>query len=116
MHLTGVRSLEDADELAGAEVWVEDAGSDEEVLEEWMDGEEGSDGDVLAALEGWTVLSETGARVGTVTGGEPIPGNLCIYVATSSGTEALLPLHADLIVRLDPDSETLVLRIPEGLV
>ena len=116
VHLTGVTSLADADELAGREVWAEDAEPDEEALEQWLAGEDESDEDVLAALEGWTVLSETGARVGTVSGGEPIPGNLCIYVATPAGDNVLLPLHEDLVVRLDPAATTLVLRIPEGLV
>ena len=48
-HLTGVRSLADADELAGRDVFIE--ASDEEDEE-----------DIL----GWTVLDDTGAVVGTV--------------------------------------------------
>ena len=99
-RLTGVRSLEDSEELVGRTVWAEVE------LEE----------DDPAALEGWTVLSETGALVGTVSGFEDIPGNICLYVQTPSGEEVLLPFHEDLLLSADPDTTTLVLRIPEGLL
>ena len=99
-RLTGVRSLEDAEELVGRDVCAE--------IE--------FDEDDPAALEGWTVLSETGATVGTVSGYEDIPGNLCLYVQTPSGSEVLLPFHEDLLISADSSSSTLILRIPEGLL
>ena len=100
-RLTGLRSLEDSEELVGREVWSDSLAEDE---------------DDPAALEGWTVLSETGATVGVVTGYEDIPGNLCLYVRTSGGSEVLLPFHEDLLISADPTTETLILRIPEGLL
>lgn len=100
-RLTGLRTLADSEELVGRELWAD---WDDEV-----------DGDDPAALEGWTVLSETGATVGTVTGYEDIPGNLCLYVDTPGG-EVLLPFHEDLLISADPDTATLILRIPEGLL
>ena len=99
-RLTGLRSLEDAEEIVGREVYAE--------IE--------SDDDDPAALEGWTVLSETGALAGTVTGYEDIPGNLCLYIQTPAGEEVLLPFHEDLVISADPDTTTLILRIPEGLL
>ena len=99
-RLTGLRSLEDAEEIVGREVLAE--------IE--------MDEDDPAALEGWTVLTETGVLAGTVTGFEDIPGNLCLYVRTPAGTEALLPLHDDLVISADPSTQTLILRIPDGLL
>ncbi len=99
-RLTGLRSLEDAEELVGREVYAE--------IE--------FDEDDPAALEGWTVLSETGATVGTVSGYEDIPGNLCLYVQTPAGSEVLLPFHEDLLLSADSSTSTLILRIPEGLL
>ena len=59
---------------------------------------------------GWTLLNR-GERVGVVTGTEPIPGNLCIYVG-----ETLVPLHPDLIRSADPDKQILDLDLPDGLL
>lgn len=94
VHLCDVASLEDAEELVGRDIFVE--GQDEEQDEE----------DLL----GWTVLDK-GRKVGEVSGIEPIPGNLCIYVG-----DALLPLHEDFIISCDPQTRTLNLDLPEGLI
>ncbi len=114
VHLTGVRSLTDADELAGRDVYVE---APEEEDEE----------DII----GWTVLDATGATVGTVRDYEDIPGNLCIWVerdstdkpwnddkkdAQEKAHEVLLPLHDDLILEVNPDTRTIMLEIADGLL
>ena len=114
VHLTGVRSLADADELAGRDVYVE--------APEEEDGED---------IIGWTVLDATGATVGTVRDYEDIPGNLCIWVerdstdkpwndekkdAQEKAHEVLLPLHDDLILEVNPDTRTIMLEIPDGLL
>jgi 16S rRNA processing protein RimM len=98
VHLTGVHNLKDADELAGAAIYAD-------YFEEEADED----------LTGWTVLDAQGATVGTVTGYEDIPGNLCIYVQTPGG-EVLLPLHDDLILSVDPESHKISLEIPAGLL
>ncbi len=94
VHLCDVTSLEDAEELAGRDIFVEGQ------------GEEQDEEDLL----GWTVLDK-GRKVGEVSGIEPIPGNLCIYVG-----DALLPLHEDFIISCDPQTRTLNLDLPEGLI
>ena len=114
VHLTGVRSLADADELAGRDVYVE--------APEEEDGED---------IIGWTVLDATGTTVGTVRDYEDIPGNLCIWVerdstdkpwndekkdAQEKAHEVLLPLHDDLILEVNPDTRTIMLEIPDGLL
>ena len=98
VHLTGVHSLKDADELAGAEVFAD-----------YFEEEAEED------LTGWTVRNQDGVTVGTVSGYEDIPGNLCIYVKTPGG-EVLLPLHQELVISTDPSAKVLTLVIPEGLL
>ena len=116
VRMTGVRSLRDADEMAGRAIYL-----DEE--------DEADEADII----GWTVLGgKTGCIVGTVKDYEDIPGNLCIWVEkchlersreisprASLGlddSEVLLPLHDDLILDLNEDTKTITLDIPEGLL
>ncbi len=94
VHLCDVTSLEDAEELVGRDIFIEGQ------------GEEQDEEDLL----GWTVLDK-GRKVGEVSGIEPIPGNLCIYVG-----DALLPLHEDFIISCDPQTRTIDLDLPEGLI
>lgn len=93
IHLNDVTTLEDAEEIVGREIFI-DAEFEEEQEE---------------AFVGWTVLNR-GEEYGVVTGVEPIPGNLCIYVG-----DTLIPLHEDLIISADPEERVLDLEIPEGL-
>ena len=106
VHLTGVRNLADADELAGRDVYLN-----------VDDDEEGED------IIGWTVLDASGTVVGKVRDYEDIPGNLCIWVERDTrsesgitGKEVLLPLHDDLILEVNPETETIMLEIPDGLL
>ena len=99
VRLTGVHSLTDADELAGAVLYAED--------DLYEDEEED--------LTGWTVLDADGTKVGTVSAHEDIPGNPCIWVETGHG-ESLLPLREDLVLDVDETEKTLRMEIPEGLL
>lgn len=97
-RLTDVHDLRDAEELVGLELLTE---GDEEEEEE-------------ADFTGWTVY-DGDRRIGTVNDMAPIPGNLCLYVQTVHGEE-MIPLHEDLVCEVDPDTRTLVLELPEGLL
>jgi len=103
MKLTGVKSLADAEELVGKEVFA-----DADTLD--IEEEEG-----LGDITGWTLVQDGGTAVGTVSDYEDIPGNPCIYVDTEDGTK-MIPLHEDLIVDADPQGRRLVMRIPDGLL
>lgn len=100
VRLTGVRSLEDAEELAGRPVYADDGVYEEE--EESFDG--------------WELQDQDGRTVGRIAGCEDIPGNLCLAVETPSGNEVLVPFHEDLLIEADADSRILRLTIPEGLL
>jgi len=97
--LTGVHSLKDADELAGASVYAD-----------YFEEEEEGD------LTGWTVKTLEGETIGTISDYEDIPGNTCLWVKRPSGEEVLLPFHEDLVQALDEDAQTITLTIPEGLL
>ena len=99
VRLTGVHSLTDADELAGAVLYAED--------DLYEDEEED--------LTGWTVLDADGTKAGTVTAHEDIPGNPCIWVETGHG-ESLLPLREELVLDVDETEKALRMEIPEGLL
>ena len=94
IHLNDIVNLEDAEEVVGRPIFIEGEWEEEDEMD----------------FTGWTLLNR-GQRVGTVTGMEPIPGNLCLYVG-----ETLVPLHPDLILSADPAARILDLDLPEGLL
>ena len=97
VRLTGVRSLKDADELAGQAVYAD-----------YFEEEAEED------LTGWTVQNPEGETIGTITDYEDIPGNTCLWVKRPDGTEVLLPFHEDLVQGLQDG--ILTLTIPDGLL
>ena len=104
VRLTGIESLEDAEEISGKEVYGRC--SDYEI-----EGE-----DDPSALVGWTVLDADGKTAGTISGYEDIPGNLCLYIKTPSGKEAMVPFREELIIAYNEASENITLDIPDGLL
>ena len=94
------RNLQDAEELVGREIFI-DAEEEDDDFEDFT---------------GWTIM-DGGRLVGTATGLEDSPGNPCLCVAPASGSgEVLIPLHEDFIVSADPETRTLTMSLPEGLV
>ncbi|MCR4824726.1 MAG: hypothetical protein K5849_05140 [Bacteroidales bacterium] len=94
IHLNDIVNLQDAEEVVGRALFIEGEWEEEEELD----------------FTGWTLL-DRGQKVGVVTGMEPIPGNLCLYVG-----ETLVPLHEDLILSADESLRTLDLDLPDGLL
>lgn len=100
VHLTDVDNLQDAEELVGREIFI-DAEEEDDDFEDFT---------------GWTIM-DGGRLVGTATGLEDIPGNPCLCVAPASGSgEVLIPLHEDFIISADPETRTLTMSLPEGLI
>jgi len=104
VRLTGVKNLTDADELALRPVFADYFEDDDED----------------SFFEGWTLIDQDGRTVGTISGREDIPGNLCLSVeiadGDSAGEEVLVPLHEDLIIGADKSTRTLQLTVPDGLL
>ena len=113
VHLTGIRSQEDVDEIAGKAVYIEDDNAPELTLEE----------DGFAALVGWLVLTPEGdlstslevTEIGEITDFIDIPNNPCIEVETENGA-VMLPLHQDLILSVNTENQEIIMLIPEGLI
>lgn len=105
VRLADINSSEDAEELAGQDVYAR-ADDYEDILED--------EGD-FSALAGWTLCGEDGNTVGTITDYEDIPGNPCLYVDTENG-QVMIPLHEELILSADDENQVLTMSIPDGLV
>ncbi len=103
VHFYGVDSLEDAEEIAGKDVFAD--------ASEYEDEEE----DDLSAIEGWTLLHEDGREAGIISGFEDIPGNPCLYVETPDG-QAMIPFHEDLVLSVDSENRRISMTIPDGLL
>ena len=99
MHLNDVHSLEDAEEIVGRTIYADvELEEDEEI--DFTD---------------WSIV-DRGRRIGSCTGLEDIPGNPCLEVCLEpDGSSVLIPLHEDFIVKIDEDSRTLSLDLPDGL-
>lgn len=102
---TGVRSLDESEELCGRAVMARE--KDYPFLAE--------EENLIDIIMGWTVQDEHGAVAGPVTGVEDIPGNPCIEITSASGP-ALVPLSEDLILSVDETKRILRMRIPDGLL
>ena len=133
VHLTGISSMEDVEEITGKIVYVAKDSLPELTLEE----------NGYAALVGWTVLTPTGdfstslemtreelemtedevemseepelVEVGEITDFVDIPNNPCIEVETENGA-VMIPLHEDFILSVDPEYREIIMQIPEGLI
>ena len=106
-RLTGVKNLEDAEELVGKDIFAKPDGINEYESED--------DGLTVENLIGWTLLDSDNEEVGEITDYEDIPGNTCLYVETKDG-QVMIPLHEDLILSVDEDSRLISLTVPEGLI
>ena len=126
VHLTDISTWEDAEEIVGKTVRVQDAGKNGR----------GNDEEDLSCLVGWTLYraatpsgenasssgeplsGDDGGRteeVGEITDFIDIPGNPCLEVSTKNEA-VLIPLHEDLIISLDPKAGRLVMELPDGLI
>lgn len=126
VRLTDICSMEDAEEITGKAIYIEESNLPELSLEE----------DGYAALIGWTLLMPeipdqvgedmeedtslpalTGNlyEVGEITDFIDIPNNPCIEVETESGA-VMIPLHEDLILSVDPEYQEIIMQIPAGLL
>ena len=105
VHLTDMATLDDAEEIVGRAVFA-DADS--------IAGYDEDDGEGLEGFVGM-IIYDRDTRIGEVTDYEDIPGNPCLYVETADGT-AMIPLHEDFILSVDPEAGEIVMDLPAGLI
>ena len=127
VHITGVNSLKDAEEMVGRDILFDGSfeDSDESLPEDFIGWtvkdaggaafDSGSAGGAGAADGSGSVGSAALRLVGVVEDYEPIPGNFCLYVRTPAGEQVMIPLHEDFVVSVAPSSRELILDLPSGL-
>ena len=121
VRLTDIESMDDAEEIVGKGIFIDEAALPEMTFEE----------DGYAVLIGWTLLTPVGdfpdsleaaeeeepelMEVGEIIEFYDIPKNPCIEVDTENGA-VMIPLHEDFILSVDPDNQEIIMLIPEGLI
>jgi 16S rRNA processing protein RimM len=105
LALEGVASMNDAEALAGAELWMASA-----ELAPLPDGTF-----YRHDLVGCQVVDLHGSVVGTVTAVEGTLERSHLIVEGSRG-DIMIPLAAEICVRVDPQARVIVVNPPEGLL
>lgn len=103
LKFEGYESFEKASEFAGCTVFLTSGQSEKSTS--------GHTGD----LAGYTVFEPDNARVGTVKETIRNPGQWLLSILTSEGKEILIPMHQDLIIKVDNKKKTIVMDLPDGL-
>lgn len=76
---------------------------------------EAEESDDLASLNGFMLTDSNSGFSGTITSVLQNPGQL-LAVVNAPGGEIFVPLHPDLIVRIDRKRKSIEMSLPEGLV
>lgn len=71
--------------------------------------------DDYSELKGYKVQNEDGHIAGEIEEVIKYPGQLLIKIITPLKKEILIPLHEDLIMKIDSREEVILMKIPEGL-
>lgn len=99
----GYESIDKIEEFTGARVYL--TSSDEtSALEEQSYN-----------LEGFRVEFPDSESLGTIDSIIEHPGQNLLRIISLDGREILVPLHADLIISIDPDQKLVIVSLPEGL-
>jgi len=104
LKLDGFESLEGLNEFTGCRVFL-DAGEGEQNPVKNISG-----------IAGFKVLTKDRITAGTIREIIENPGQWLMSVETESGRELLIPLHEDLIIKVDKKKKTILMDLPEGLM
>jgi 16S rRNA processing protein RimM len=107
VKLSGINSDELVNEISGEIIFIEHK------------GKKGKESSFSATdINGYTVLTDNGDVIGTVAQYYDYPGNPCFGITRpdKERAELLLPVHEDIIKKIDPRKKVLVAQIPEGLL
>lgn len=65
---------------------------------------------------GFRVITPEGEAVGTILEINDQTENILLTIESSGGTQRLIPIHEELVETIDPESKTIQLHIPQGLL
>lgn len=74
------------------------------------------DGFYAEDLVGFSALDEDGAFIGKIAGVDSTTANVLFVIDRPDGSEALVPVADEFIDGIDPESATITLRLPDGLL
>lgn len=74
------------------------------------------DGFYAEDLVGFSALDEDGAVIGKIAGVDSTTANVLFVIDRPDGSEALVPVADEFIDGIDPESATITLRLPDGLI
>lgn len=74
------------------------------------------DGFYAEDLVGFSALDEDGAVIGKIAGVDSTTPNVLFVIDRPDGSEALVPVADEFIDGIDPESATITLRLPDGLL
>lgn len=74
------------------------------------------DGFYAEELVGFSALDEDGAVIGKIAGVDSTTANVLFVIDRPDGSEALVPVADEFIDGIDPESATITLRLPDGLL
>lgn len=74
------------------------------------------DGFYAEDLVGFSALDEDGAVIGKIAGVDSTTANVLFVIDCPDGSEALVPVADEFIDGIDPESATITLRLPDGLL
>jgi 16S rRNA processing protein RimM len=103
LRFVGYNSFEKISEFNGSRVFLDSAEGDKVPENDFGD------------LTGFKIISEDKSLSGTIREITDNPGQLLMSVATEKGKVLLIPLHEDLITRIDKRKRLITMDLPEGL-
>lgn len=74
------------------------------------------DGFYAEDLVGFSALDEDGTVIGKIAGVDSTTANVLFVIDRPDGSEALVPVADEFIDGIDPESATITLRLPDGLL
>ena len=104
LEFEGYSSLESVKEFIGVNLYLTSA------------SHKNNSEDDLSLLKGYNVIDEKGNSVGVIIEIVSNPGQLLLTVKGDNKKEILIPLHENLIKKIDRKKRLISMEIPEGLV
>ena len=99
IKLEDIDSFNESEEIVGQKIYYP------EELAESDDSEE------TLPIIGYTVLDQNKTTIGEITAVNDFSGNLCIEIG-----ETMIPIHEELIIKMDDKKKIIQIEIPEGLL
>ncbi len=88
---------------------------DDKALDE-IESDTDNDGMYASDLIGYTVLNDNGLSVGVITDVDDTTENILFIVESPDGKNIMIPVAAEFIEEIIPESHTILMVLPEGLL